>query len=63
MYQEKTERFHANILDEITLNDTKNDPHKVKSIILAKVKDPGFCYGCRKKLIATLSTKFKMIIT
>lgn len=50
MYQEKTERFHANILDEITLNDTKNDPHKVKSIILAKVKDPGFCYGCRKKL-------------
>jgi len=50
MFQEKTERFHANILEEITLNDANNDPHKVKSIILAKVKDLGFCYGCRKKL-------------
>ena len=50
MYQEKTERFHANIIEEITLNDANNDPHKVKSIILAKVKDLGLCYGCRGKL-------------
>jgi hypothetical protein len=47
---EKSERFQPNFIDEVTLSDANNDPHKVKSIILAKVKDLGLCYDCRGKL-------------
>ena len=50
MYQEKTERFSANNVDAITLNDANNDPSKVKNLIKIHVKDLGLCYHCRGKL-------------
>ena len=46
---EKSERFQPNFVEEITLRDANNDPHKVKSIIVAKVKNLGLCYKCREE--------------